>query len=38
MKNISNEVMEIITAMQHYIDKNRNTEVIDKILSNARYI
>ena len=30
MKNISNEVMEIITAIQHYIDKTRSTEIIDK--------
>ena len=30
MKNISNEVMEIITAIKHYIDKTGNTEIIDQ--------
>ena len=30
MKNISNELMEIITAIQHYIDKTGNTEIIEK--------
>lgn len=30
MKSFSNEVMEIITAIQHYIDKTGNTEIIDK--------
>ena len=30
MKDISNEVMEIIAAMQHFIDKTGSTEIIDK--------
>ena len=30
MSNVSNEVMEIIFAIQHYIDKTGNTEAIDK--------
>ena len=30
MKSFSNEVMEIITTIQHYIDKTGNTEIIDK--------
>lgn len=30
MKNISNKVKEIITAVQHYIDKTGSTETIDK--------
>lgn len=30
MKSFSNEFMEIITAIQHYIDKTGSTEIIDK--------
>lgn len=30
MNNISNEVMEIITAIQHYIDITGSAEIIDK--------
>lgn len=30
MKSFSNEVMEIITAIQSYINKNGNTEAIDR--------
>ena len=30
MKDISNEVMEIIAAIQHFIDKTGSTEIIDK--------
>lgn len=30
MKNFANEVMEIITVIQHYIYKTGNIEVIDK--------
>ena len=30
MKSFSNEVMEIITAIQHYFDKTGNTEIIYK--------
>lgn len=30
MDNFSRQVMEIITAIQRYIDKNGNAEAIDK--------
>ena len=30
MKSFSNEVMEIITTIQHYIEKTGSTEIIDK--------